>query len=116
MTQPDANRLNRIRQLLFEKGVSRLIFEHARNLVVAMLVLAAGLEAIEHDPREIGPLYFRSTGYVVAAVGVALALLNLADGLHRLSNAKLPRLWHTFLIVTYAVLFWRVAHLILLFR
>lgn len=105
-----------VRDMLFERGVSRTIFEHTRNLVVATLVLAAGLEAIEHDPRDIGPLAFRSTGYVVAALGGALVLLNLADGMHRLSKADLPRLWQTLLIVAYVVVFWRVAHLILLFR
>jgi hypothetical protein len=116
MTLHETDLLSRVRYVLFEAGVSRLIFEHARNLVVAMFVLAAGLEAIEHDPRAIGPLYFRSTGYVVASVGAALVLLNLSDGMHRLSKATLPRLWHSLLVVTYVVVFWRVAHLILLFR
>lgn len=111
-----ANRLRVLRHVLFERGVSRMIFEHARNLVVATLVLAAGLEATRHDPREIGPLAFRSTGYLVAAIGAALVLLNLADGMHRLSKARLPRRWHTLLVAVYLVLFWRVAHLILLYR
>ena len=62
--------LRRTRDVLFERDVSRTIFEHTRNLVVATLVLAAGLEATEHDPRDIGPLAFRSTGYVVAALGL----------------------------------------------
>lgn len=111
-----AGRLTRVRQFLFEKGASRQIFDHARNLVVATFVLAAGLEAIEHDPRYIGPLYFRSAGYVVVAIGAALVLLNLTDGMHRLSKARLPRLWHAVLVGFYVVLFWRVTHLILLFR
>lgn len=58
--------------MLFDAGGARLVFEHARNLVVATLVLAVGLEATHHDPREIGILFFRSTGYVVAAIGVGL--------------------------------------------
>lgn len=51
-----------------------------------------------------------------AACGAGLVLLNLADGMHCLSKAGLPRLWQTLLIVAYVVLFWRVTHLILLFR
>ena len=116
MTFWNADWLRRMRDVLFERDVSRTIFEHTRNLLVATLVLAAGLEAIEHDPRDIGPLAFRSTGYVVAVLGTGLVLLNLADGMHRLSKAGLPRLWQTLLIAAYVVLFWRVTHLILLFR
>lgn len=109
-------RISRMWHTLFEGGVSQLIFEHARNLVVATLVLAAGLEAIEHDPREMGILYFKSAGYAVSAIGVALVLLNLLQGLHHLSKARLQRAWQTLLIAAYVVLFWRVVHLILLFR
>lgn len=112
-------RISRMWHTLFEGGVSQLIFEHARNLVVATLVLAAGLEAIEHDPREMGILYFKSAGYAVSAVsavGVALVRLNLLQGLHHLSKARLQRAWQTLLVAAYVVLFWRVVHLILLFR
>ena len=49
MTLWNADWLRRIRDVLFERDVSRKIFEHTRNLVVATLVLAAGLEAIEHE-------------------------------------------------------------------
>ena len=107
---------HRLRDALFDGGVSRLIFEHARNLVVATLVLAVGLEATRHDPREIGILFFRSTGYVVAAIGAGLVLLNLADGLHRLSRARLPWFGQAALVAIYFFMFWRVAHLIVLFR
>jgi hypothetical protein len=116
MSTPQASRLGRVRQVLFEQGVSRLIFEHARNLVVAMLVLAVGMEATKHDPSEIGILYFRSAGYLVAAIGVLLMLLNLAEGLHRLAKVRLPGAWQVLLLAIYVVLFWRVAQLVLLFR
>ena len=109
-------RFRRLRRMLFEAGGARLVFEHTRNLVVATLVLAVGLEATHHDPREIGILFFRSTGYVVAAIGAGLVLLNLADGLHRLSRARLPRFGQVILVAIYFFLFWRVAHLIVLFR
>lgn len=110
------NVLAAVRELLFERGVSRLVFEHARNLVVSVLVMAVGLEATQHPPGDIGPLVFRWTGYVVATLGAMLVLLNLADGMHQLSKARLPRLWHALLIIAYVVLFWRVTSLILLFR
>jgi hypothetical protein len=116
MSTPRASRLGKARQILFEQGVSRLIFEHARNLVVAMLVLAVGVEATKHDPSEIGILYFRPAGYLVAAIGVLLMLLNLGEGLHRLAKVRLPGAWQALLIAVYLVLFWRVARLVMLFR
>lgn len=116
MSLPPISRLDRMRYILFEAGVSRMIFEHARNLVVAVLVLAVGVEATKHDPGEIGILYFRPAGYLVAAIGVLLMLLNLVEGLHRLAKVRLPGAWQALLIAVYLVLFWRVARLILLFR
>lgn len=116
MSTPQASRLDKVRHVLFEAGVSRLIFEHARNLVVAMLVLAVGMEATKHDPSEIGVLYFRPAGYLVAAIGMLLMLLNLAEGLHRLAKVRLPGAWQALLIAIYVLLFWRVAQLVLLFR
>lgn len=106
----------RLTHQLFEAGVAKSIFEHARNLVVATLVLAVGLEALESDPEELSIPYLVPSGYLVTVLGAALLLLNLAAGLHRLSRTRRHYFYQGLLVILYVVLFWRVTHLILLFR
>ena len=104
--------------LLFERGGLRAVFEHARNAVVATLIVAAGLEASK-GTAPIGPLGLMNpwiAGYVVAAVGYVLILLNCIDGLRRMSRLR----WHLALQialgVTYLLVSIRIVQLTILLR
>lgn len=101
---------------LFEHGGVRAIFDHARNLIVATVIIAAGLQAIRSGPRPSVIPYPSTAGYVVATIGALLLLLNLADGLRKLSKVEFHLAFQLLVIVTYIVLSWRVAHLILVYR
>ncbi|HEY5804208.1 MAG TPA: hypothetical protein VIT90_10995 [Lysobacter sp.] len=116
MSKSTGSWIARSSHLLYEAGVARLIFEHARNLVVSTLMLAVGLEALESDPVELSVPYLVSSGYLVTAFGVTLLLINLGQGLHQLAKARMNYLYQGLLVVAYVVLFWRVTHLVLLFR
>lgn len=80
---------------LFERGGLRAIFDHARNAVVATLIVAAGLgTARTQDLTDlIGVPYPLIAGYVVAGLGCALVALNFLDGLRKLARLR----WHVVL-------------------
>lgn len=108
--------LRRIATLLFDDGVLRLIFENTRNLAVSSLVTAAGLEVVRTGPGTLDLAHPTAVGYVVTAIGACLLLLNLLDGIWRMSRLK----WHLVLQIalccTYAFISWRVAQLVLSFK
>lgn len=103
---------------LFERGGLRAAFEHARNLVVATIFVGTGLEVV----RRSGSLDIRwardptQAGYVVAAVGAVLIVLNLLDGLRQLSQSKRHRLWQFALAVLYFFFSLRIVQLIVVLR
>lgn len=80
---------------LFDRGGLRAIFDHARNAVVATLIVAAGLgTARTQDLTDlIGVPYPLIAGYVVAGLGCALVALNFLDGLRKLARLR----WHVVL-------------------
>lgn len=108
--------IRRIATLLFDDGVLRLIFENTRNMAVSSLIAAAGLEVVRTGPGNLNLANPTLVGYVVTAIGGCLLLLNLADGIWRLSRLK----WHLLLQVAlccgYAFIFWRVVQLVLSFK
>lgn len=77
---------------LFDRGGLRAIFDHARNAVVATLIVAAGLGTTRtHDLSDlVGVPYPLIAGYVVTGLGCALIALNFIDGLRRLARLR----WH----------------------
>ena len=83
----------RFRLIAFESGGLDAVFRHVSNLVVATLILAAGIHAVKHSSsiRVVGILEVEISGYVVAASGVILAVLNLLDGLQKLDEISLAR-------------------------
>ena len=78
--EPPTGLWRRIAQVLLNDATIDAIFTHARNLVVATLVLAAGIHATREDSvRSIpGVVDVSLAGYFVAAIGGGLILLNLA--------------------------------------
>jgi len=108
--------LRRIAVQLFDNGVLRLIFENTRNMAVSTLITAAGLEVVRDGPGELDVINPTLVGYVVAAIGGALLLLNLLDGLWRLSRMKSHLVLQILLCTAYAFIFWRVVMLVLHFK
>lgn len=110
--------LSAIKKTLFDDGGVEEVFRHARNLVVATLVIAAGINALEHTASMdvVGTIDPRIAGYFVAALGVLLFTLNLMDGLYKLSKAKRGMLLQLIVIAMYLLITVRVAQLIVALR
>lgn len=108
--------LRRIAVQLFDNGVLRLIFENTRNMAVSSLITAAGLEVVRAGPGDLDLVHPTLAGYAVVVIGVALLLLNLMDGLWRLSRMKSHLILQVLLCCAYAFIFWRVVHLVLYFK
>ena len=72
-----------------EKGTVNSIFIHIRNLVYCGCILAAGSFANANPPEwMLGTALAQYSGWVLIGLGILLVLLNLADGLYRLSKLK----------------------------
>ncbi len=86
------------------------IFRHVRNLVVATLVIAAGMHAIENGRSlDINGLPNTAVaGYIVSTIGIVLFLLNLMDGLHRLSKVRRHLALQVLLLAIYVFITLRV--------
>lgn len=65
------------------------LFQHVRNLMTAVAILAAGLIASDHNwgGAAAVPTLFghRTAGWIVAGIGLALVLLNMYLGVIRVS-------------------------------
>ncbi|MFM0498392.1 hypothetical protein [Paraburkholderia caledonica] len=107
-----------VSQALFERGGLKDVFEHARNLVVATIIVAAGFETVRRfDTIDLlgmhNPLF---AGYFVSGAGCTLLALNFLDGLRRLAKLR----WHFVLqaALSFAYLFFslRLVQLIIFLR
>lgn len=108
----------RAKQALFDRGGLEEIFRHARNLVVATLVTAAGIHAVENPDliEAKGLLNISVAGYIVFAIGIALFLMNFVDGLYRLSKIRRHVALQLLVAAVYVIVTIRVAQLILALR
>lgn len=107
-----------MRKTLFDDGVLDKVFAHARNLAVASFILGVGMYAVQAgDSLEIASmLSVQWSGYVVATVGVTLLVLNLIDGLYRLSTLKRHLLLQILLMALYVFVSVRMTQLFIAFR
>lgn len=106
----------RIATQLFDNGLLRLIFENTRNMAVSSLITAAGLEVVRAGPGDLDLVNPTLVGYVVTTIGAILLVLNLMDGLWRLSRVKSHLILQVLLCGAYAFIFWRVVYLVLYFK
>ncbi|KQU98356.1 MULTISPECIES: hypothetical protein [Ensifer] len=118
MTEGTRSKLGLARRMLFDNGGLEEIFRHVRNLVMATLVIAAGMHAIENGRSlEIKGLpNIAVAGYIVSVIGTVLFLLNLADGLHRLSKVRRHLALQILLLAIYVFITLRVTQLVLALR
>lgn len=103
---------------VFDDAGLDAMFQHARNILTGTVLIAAGLDASRHTAAS--PLTMlwnvHHAGYLVAGVGVLLLLLNLWDGLRRLSNRRHALVLRVLAIAAYVVLSLRLTQVILHFR
>ena len=100
-----------------DEGVFKDIFTHIRNYVVCSLLLAAGFYAVK-NPRNLllGTKADEVAGVVTLVFGFLLILLNLYDGIYRLSKYKRHFLLNISLFVIYLFVTLRIFEIIWNFR
>lgn len=117
---PDGHRsmLSIAREELFEKGGAEDIFSHVRNLVVATLIMAAGVHAVRNSLWQTVPgvLSVEIAGYTVTILGFLLALMNFFEGLYKLSKRRAHMIIRLMVAVSYLLITLRVAQLLFMFR
>ena len=98
-------------------GIINDIFIHVRNYVMCSLILAAGFYAIK-NPRNIllGPKAYEVAGYITIVFGFFLILLNLYDGIYKLSKYKHHLLLNILLLAIYLFVTLRIFEIIWNFR
>lgn len=105
-------------QELFEQDGLAAVFSHARNLITGTVIVAAGLFAAHHPEASRTPATWtlNYAGYVVAAAGLLLLLLNLCEGLRSLGRRPHPRLLRGVIVFAYVGLSVRLVQVFMLFR
>ncbi|WP_213947552.1 hypothetical protein [Luteibacter sp. dw_328] len=113
------SRLNFATQVLFERGGVRVIFDHVRNLLVATIVVAAGLDTAKRSGADAALHIFVNPvllSYVVVFLGIVLIAVNFFDGLHKLRRFR----WHVLLQfamgLAYLVMSVRMVQIVVFFR
>jgi hypothetical protein len=100
-----------------DEGIIKDIFFHIRNYVVCSLILTAGFYAIK-NPRNLlfGTRADELAGVVTIVFGCLLILLNLYDGIYKLSKFKYNLLLNILLVVIYLFVSLRIFEIIWNFR
>ena len=103
---------------LFHRDSLSEVFAHARNVLTCAMLMAAGMFAVRHHERVQLPGMWtvHAAGYIVVAVGVLLLLLNLWDGLRRLSRRRHSLVLRAIAIYVYIALSLRLTQVLLYFR
>jgi hypothetical protein len=99
-------------------GIINDIFIHVRNYVVCSLILVAGFYA-KDNPRNLLPLGTKAdvvAGFITIAFGFLLILINLYDGIYKLSKYKRHFLLDILLLVIYLFVTLRIFEIIWNFR
>ncbi|HUG56784.1 MAG TPA: hypothetical protein VL002_00940 [Candidimonas sp.] len=104
-------------EIFFAQEKTKPIFDHLRNLLVCTLLLAAGSFQLKQPFGIFADSVFQSLlGYGVVAMAVILILLNLLDGIYKLSKIRHPFIFKLGLIVAYIIITIRVVVVTSLFR
>jgi hypothetical protein len=110
--------LHSLKMMLFDEGGAELIFSHVRNLLIASVIIAAGIYANRQAPdvEIFGVANEEIAGVAVAAIGFSLAGLNLIDGLLKLSKVGGSFALRIALVGLYLFFSMRLVHFVVLLR
>ncbi len=102
---------------LSDKGVTNAIFNQVRNLLYCSFLLAVGVSAMRSstDLSQF-EIMTKITGIGCIIAGFLLTLLNLAEGIYRLSKYRYSLIADTGLIILYLLVVLRITFLAVEFR
>jgi hypothetical protein len=102
---------------LFDRDGLSELFTHARNVLTGTVIVAAGVYASRHDAAAAPGLWgVHVAGHGVALLGIVLLVLNLLDGLHKLSRRRHPAAWRLATFGLYLLVSLRLAQVTMFFR
>ena len=88
---------------LFEKDFIKTIFDNIRNFIYCALFLAIGTQAVVSPAKIIGfyEVGVLVSGWVFIGISLVLMLLNILDGIYKLSKAGIHTYIYPFIILIY---------------
>ena len=88
---------------LFEKGVTKAIFDNIRNFLYCSLFLAIGTQAIVTPSSTIGitEMGVVLSGLILIVISLLLMVLNVLEGIHNLSKVGIHAYIYPFIILIY---------------
>jgi len=100
-----------------DNGLSKTVFDHLRNFLIAAFLLAVGTNELKEHTNlffDLIPSQFSGIGIIVIAV--SLIALNLYDGIRRISKNEHHLIFTFLLILLYLFLAMRVVQMTWDFR
>lgn len=103
--------------LALDEGLTKTIFDHVRNFLMCAFLLALGTtEFRDHPSQLVAPAGGHYAGIAVILISCFLFVLNLYDGIRKLSRFKWHRLLTSALIATYVIVALRLVEIAWHFR
>lgn len=100
-----------------DEGVIKDVFDNLRNFLVCALLFAAGNNALYNDSRLfLGVLIFHLAGWGLICLATILMLLNICDGLKKLSRLRYHTALQVLVCLFYIILSIRLVELIWNYR
>jgi FtsH-binding integral membrane protein len=102
---------------LLDTEFTTQVFDNIKNLLVCALLFAAGTNALHSEHHlYMGLMASNVAGWVLIAVSALLMLLNVSDGIRRLSRLRYHTAFQILLFLIYLVLAVRVVEIVWDFR
>lgn len=107
---------NRYLELL-DQDLNTRIFDNFKNLVLCALLFAAGTDALRGEHALfMSVAAFSVAGWGLIALSAALMLLNMCDGIRRLSKLRYHLALQILIVLVYVIICERVVEMVWNFR
>ncbi|MDI2590583.1 hypothetical protein POF45_03930 [Pseudomonas sp. 681] len=98
---------------LLDTDFTTQVFDNIKNLLVCALLFAAGTNALHSEHHlYMGVMGSNVAGWVLIAVSTVLLLLNVSDGMRRLSRLRYHTALQVILFLMYLILAERVVEIV----
>lgn len=102
---------------LLDQDLSTKVFDNLKNLIVCALLFAAGTNALRHGQAVfLGVFPSNTTGWGLIVLSSVLMLLNISDGVRRLSKLKYHIALQILIVAIYVLVAERVVEIVWNFR
>ena len=102
---------------LINKGRINEVFIHIRNYIICAFVLAIGtFELKQQNELLLGLVTSKLSGVAIVGLAVVLIILNLFDGIRKISKAKHHKILTTVLVLFYILMSISVVEMALNFK